>query len=238
MLRGYNRSVLHDTIDILKRAELFKGLDDDVLRLLARHSNEKRLNRDEILFTSGDTAHSLYVIAEGAVRAFRSTPDGREQIIHVERAVTTLAEVAVFDDGTYPSTVAAEEPSVLYSIGKADMRSACLQYPALALAAARLMAKRLRKCAELVESLSLKEVGQRIAQLFLEQSSVNGKQNGRTVTFPLMLTYTQLAARIGTVREVVSRTIARLQSVGLVEIEGKRITLTDVEALRAYAGGQ
>ena len=234
----YNNSVLFDTIEILRQAELFRGLDDAVIRLLAKHAKERRLDRDEILFVAGDAARSFYVIAEGSMRAFRSTPDGREQIIHVERAVTTLAEVAVFDDGTYPSTVAAEEPSVLYSIAKEDMRSACLQYPALALAAAGLMARRLRKCAELVESLSLKEVGQRIAQLFLEQASAAGKRSGPSVTFSQTLTHTQLAARIGTVREVVSRTIARLQSMGLVEIEGKRITLPDVEAVRAYAGGR
>lgn len=95
-----------DKIDILKRAELFRGLDDDVLEFLASHASEKRLSRDEILFMAGDPAVGFYVVAEGSVRAYRSGPDGREQVMHVERAVTTIAEVAVFDDGAYPSTVA------------------------------------------------------------------------------------------------------------------------------------
>ena len=78
---------------ILKQTELFQSLDDEVLGVLGAHAVEKRLERNEILFIAGDEAAGLYVIAEGSVRAFRTGADGREQIIHVERAVTTIAEV-------------------------------------------------------------------------------------------------------------------------------------------------
>ena len=227
-----------DKIDILKRAELFRGLDLDVLELLASHASERRLGRDEILFMAGDPAVGFYVIAEGSVRAYRSGPDGREQVIHVERAVTTIAEVAVFDDGAYPSTVAAEEPARVLSIRKKDVRSACVRHPALALAAARLMATRLRKCAELVESLSLREVGQRVASLFLAEATTRGVMTAHGIRFEQPLTHSQLAARIGTVREVVTRTIARLQSQGLIRIDGKTITVPDIKALGTYADSE
>lgn len=228
---------MSDKIEILKQTPLFGGLSASVLSETASRMVEKRLDRDGILFLAGDDAKGLFVIAEGSVRAFRTGYDGREQVIHVERAVTTIAEVAVFDDGPYPSTAAAEEPSRVFFIAREDIRSLSMRHPELALAAARLLATRLRKCAELVESLSLREVGQRIAKIFLGEAVANGVRDRRCVRFDQKLTHRQLAARIGTVREVVSRSIGRLQADGLIAISGKTVTIPDIEALRLYAGG-
>lgn len=226
----------NDRASILEQAELFRDLDNEVIGLLASRSVERRLLRDEILFVAGEPAAGLYVVAEGSVRAFRSDLDGREQVIHVERAVTTIAEVTVFDEGNYPSTVAAEEPSLVFFIPRAQIRSACFTHPELALAAAKLLAMRLRKCAELVESLSLREVGQRIANLFLKEAV--GRENADGVlVFQQKLTHNQLAARIGTVREVVTRALFKLQSMGLVAIDGRNVTIPDSGALRRYADG-
>lgn len=224
-----------DKIEILNQTELFRGLDEEVLELLASHAVERRLDRGQILFTAGEPAEGLFVIAEGSVRAFRTGMDGREQVIHVERAVTTIAEVPVFDNGDYPSTVAAEEPALLFFIRKSDIRSACIKHPELALTAAKVLAARLRRCAELVESLSLREVGQRVAKLFLDEAAARGVETSAGVRFDQKLTHNQLAARIGTVREVVTRAIMRLQSQGLIEVDGKKLTIPDVNGLRSYA---
>ena len=225
-----------DKKELLKQTALFRDLDDSILDFLAVGSVEKRLARDEILFLAGDQATGLYVIVEGSVRAFRTGGDGREQVIHVEKAVTTIAEVPVFDDGVYPSTVAAEEGSRVLFIAKEKIRAACLKHPQLAIAAARLFAMRLRNCAELVESLSLREVGQRLAEFLLDQAKKNGKPSGDGVTFRQELTHNQLAARIGTVREVVSRVMLRLQQQGLLVTKGRVITIPDRPALERYAG--
>lgn len=220
--------------DILKRSELFEDLDDEVLRRLASRAIEKRLEKDEVLFIAGEPASGLYVIAEGSVRAFRSWPDGREQVIHVEKAVTTIAEVPVFDGGNFPSTVAAEEATTVLYIPREAVREICLKHPQLALAAARLLARRLRGCAELVESLSLREVGQRLAQLILKEANSRGTETPDGLSFEQRLTHNQLAARLGTVREVVTRSLYRLQTQGLVHVHGKKVTVPDIDALRSY----
>lgn len=222
------------TTAILKQTQLFRSLDDDVLKVLASRATERHLARGEMLFLAGEEATGLYVIAEGSVRAFRSGIDGREQVIHVERAVTTIAEVPVFDDGTYPSSVAAEEPTRVYFIGKRDIRDACLQHPELALAATKLLAARLRRCAELVESLSLREVGQRVGKLLLDEALRRGVKSKKGTAFDLTLTHNQLAARIGTVREVVTRALTRLQDQGMILLEGKKVVVTDEQMLRSY----
>lgn len=225
-----------DRIEILVKTELFGQLDGPVLDVLASRVVEKRLDRNEILFLAGDPAAGLYVIAEGSLRAYRSGPDGREQVIHVERAITTVAEVPVFDEGDYPSTVAAEEPSRVFFIAKEDIRSISTKHPQLALAATKLLATRLRKCAELVETLSLREVGQRIAKFILEEAGRRGSRDGNSISFVQELTHSQLAARIGTVREVVTRSILRMQAAGLIDVAGKTVNVPNVDALRRYVG--
>jgi CRP/FNR family cyclic AMP-dependent transcriptional regulator len=225
----------NDKIPIFKRTELFRGLDDAVLDVLAKHSVVKRLQRNEILFLAGEAAKGLYVIASGSVRAFRTSADGREQVIHVERAVTTIAEVPVFDGGNYPSTVAAEESTTLYFLSKQQILKTAYEYPQLALAAVKIMAVRLRRCAELVETLSLREVGQRLANLLLDEAHNNGTKTPAGTKIKLQLTHNQLAARIGTVREVVTRMLIRLQEQGLIVHEGKDILIPDLKMVATYA---
>jgi CRP-like cAMP-binding protein len=225
-----------DKVSALRRAALFGGLDEAALAALASRAVARRLSRGEVLFVAGEEARGLYVVVEGALRAFRVGADGREQVVHVERAPATIAEVPVFDEGLYPSTVAAEEETAVLFIDKRDVRRLCLERPQIALAALKLLAARLRRCAELVEELSLREVGQRLAGFLLAEARAKGARTDEGLTVELGLTNQQLAARIGTVREVVSRTLARLQQDGLIRAEGRRLVIPDERALAAYAG--
>lgn len=226
-----------DKITALRRTALFGELPEPELNALAERAIERRLNRNEILFVAGDEAAGLFVIVSGALRAFREGVDGREQVIHVERAGATIAELPVFDDKPYPSTVAAEEDSSLLFLAKRDVKTLCLTNPEIALAALKLMAGRLRKCAELVEALSLREVDQRLARWLLAESRVRGNRTPDGVVLTLVLTNQQIAARIGSVREVVSRALARLQQNGLIAVDGRTITLSDEKALEVFADG-
>ena len=224
-----------DKIAVFKQTELFRDLDDDAIDALASRAVLKKLAKDEILFLAGEPATGMYLIVSGSVRAFRTSPDGREQVIHVERAVTTIAEVPVFDNGAYPSTVAADEPTTVYFLSRDDVLKTAIAHPQLALAAVRLMASRLRRCAELVETLSLREVGQRLASLLLSEARAHGKVTPEGTKLRLRLTHNQLAARIGTVREVVTRMFIRLNEDGLIVHDGKDVLIPDAKALAAYA---
>jgi CRP/FNR family transcriptional regulator len=169
-------------------------------------------------------------------RAFRENVDGREQVIHVERAGATFAEVPVFDDGAFPSTVAAEEETTVLFIDKRDVQLLCMTYPEIALAALKVLAGRLRQCAELVEVLSLREVNQRLARFLLVEARRKGTPREQGLSVGLTLTNQQIASRIGTVREVVSRAFTRLQHDGLILVNGRLLIIPDEEALAAFAG--
>lgn len=225
-----------DKIGALKSTKLFEALDETTLHVLAGRAVERRFEKDEILFVAGEEARGLYVIVEGAVRAFRVSPEGREQVIHVERSGATIAEVPVLDDGTYPSTAAAEEQTVTLFIDKRDVRHLFLEHPEIALAALKVLAGRLRRCAELVEALSLREVGQRLARFLLAEARRSGTRTENRIIINLTQTNQQIAARIGSVREVVSRAFTRLQHEGLIIVEGRRLVILDEAALEAFAG--
>jgi CRP/FNR family transcriptional regulator len=226
-----------DRVAALKRTALFGLLHESELSLLAERTIEKRLTRDEILFVAGDDAAGMFVIAEGALRAFREGLDGREQVIHVERVGATIAELPIFDDKPYPSTVAAEEDAVVLFIDKRDVKALFLRHPEVALRALSLMAERLRKCAALVEALSLREVDQRLARWLLAEARNRGHRVNETTEVTLVLTNQQIAARIGSVREVVSRAMSRLQGNHLISIDGRRVIIGDEEALAVFAEG-
>ena len=225
-----------DKVTALSRTALFKELDEGTLRELAARAVERRVQKDELLFVAGEKARGLYVVVEGAVRAFRESADGREQVIHVEHAGATVAEVPVFDDGAFPSTVSAETDSILLFIDKRDVRQLCLEHPQIALTALKVLAGRLRRCAELVETLSLREVGQRLARVLLAEARAGGERTGEGLAVTLSLTNQQIAARVGSVREVVSRALTRLQQDKLIALDGRRLTIPDEAALAAYAG--
>ncbi len=219
-----------DKVKALKRTEMFGHLSASELNVVARTCVEKRLKKGQILFNAGEESRGLYVIVAGSLRAFRANADGREQTIHVEKAGTTIAEMPVFDDKPYPSTGMAEEPSEVLFISKPDIKKLCYQYPAIALAALRLLADRLRKTAALAESLSLREVDQRLAAFLLAEFKA---KKAKKIVIP---SNAVLASLLGSVREVVSRSFAKLEKEGLVSVDPKHnVTLLSAEGLSDYA---
>jgi CRP/FNR family transcriptional regulator len=220
-------------VEVLAKSALFQNLPANALNDLAAHAIERSIRRGQILFTANEPANGLYVVLSGSVRAFRENIDGREQTIHVEHAGGLLAEVAVFDGGPYPSSTMAEEDSEVLFLAKEDVQRFMLQNPETALTALALMAKKLRNVASLAEQLALKDVSQRLATLLLEEVQRTSTQPQDGVSFSLPLSHAQLAARLGTVREVITRGLQRLTHQGIVEVRGHRIVVLDVKALRA-----
>src|SRR4051794_38241189 len=224
-----------DKTGALKRTPLFSLLSEDALRSISERAVARDFRKDEILFIAVEEALGLYVIVEGSVRACRESLDGREQVIHVEQAGATIAELPVFDEGNYPSTVAAEEDTRTLFLDKRDVRQLCLQHPEIPLAALKVLAGRLRRCAELVETLSLREVGQRVARFLLAEARRNGHPTSAGTTITLTQTNQQIAARVGSVREVISRALSRLQQDGLILIEDRKLTIPDLAMLAEFA---
>lgn len=226
---------LQKTIEALRATQLFQSIPAKTLKPLASNAVQRHLNAGEILFIAGDEAQGLYVVVSGTLRAFRESEEGREQTIHTERAGATLAEVPVFDDGTYPSTVMAEEESVVLFLAKQDVRQFLLRHPEAALAALGVLAARLRNVASLVEHIVLQDVTQRLAAMLFDEAQASNGSVEDGASFSLPDPHHRIAARLGSVREVITRNLRRLVEEELIAIKGHRITILNAAGLRAKA---
>ena len=222
-------------IAALQRTNLFGSLTSEQLADVAQRAVEIHLRKGEMLFLSGETAKGLFVVVRGKIRAFQQDDGGREQVMHLDAAGAVIGDVPVFDDGPYPVSAISEIDADVLFIEKSDMHGLCVEYPSLALAALKLLAAKVRNHANLVEALSLHEVGQRLALFLLtEAQSASFSEHG-PMSFRLRLSNHEIASRIGSVRDVVSRSLARLRHEGLIAIEDREVTILDLKGLKRYA---
>jgi CRP/FNR family transcriptional regulator len=210
-------------------------LEEKELAWVARRAAGLHFLAGEMIFFSGDEGRGLFVVSRGRVRVFQQNLDGREQVMHVDTAGATIAEVPVFDGGPYPASAIAEEDTDVLFIDKQDIHEFCMKHPAFALKALKMMAERVRRHAQLVEVLSFHEVGQRLALFLLGKAQDAGDNKTNRIKLKLSLSNHEIAARIGSVRDVVSRALARLQHEGLVVVESRTVTIVDIRALKLYA---
>src|SRR6516164_8880757 len=185
----------------------------------------------EVVFAEGDPCQGLYVIESGTVRIFKTSASGREQVLTVEGPGSSIAELPVFDGGAYPASAAAASPASLLFISKNDFQALCLQHPQVALKVLRVVGARLRGLVSIIEELSFTTVRHRLLALLLREASEKGKETNLGIEFTLTTSNQELAFQIGTVRELVSRNLSRLQAAGLLKMEGKRVIIPDVIAL-------
>jgi CRP/FNR family transcriptional regulator len=202
---------------------------------IARQATELRFKQGEMLFFSGEDAKGLFVVVSGKIRVFEQTLEGREQVMHTDTAGCVLADVPVFDDGPYPASAVSELDAEVLFIEKNQMRQFCIKYPCLALTALRLMASRVRRHAQLVKALSFHDVGHRLASFLIAEMQYGGKPTEGRIAFQLALSNQEIANRIGSVRDVVSRAFARLKEEGLIVRKGRSLIVLDLSALIIYA---
>jgi CRP/FNR family transcriptional regulator len=174
----------------------------------------------------------LFVIQSGAVKIFKMAANGREQVLSVERAGNSIAELPVFDGGTYPASTIAVEESALIFIRKEDFRALCLEHPEVALKVLKVVGRRLRGLVGIIEELSFTTVRQRL-MAYLMRLARQAPGATKEVEVELPVSHQELAAELGTVRELVSRNLSRLQAEGLIKIQARAVQIPDLEALRA-----
>jgi CRP/FNR family cyclic AMP-dependent transcriptional regulator len=221
--------------ETLRRVALFATLSEDELGFIAHRVIPRHYDAGEIIFTEGEPCQGLFVIRSGQVKIFKTSPDGREQVLLIAGPGGTVAELPVFDGGPYPASASAVTAAALLEVRKDDVRQLCLEHPEVALKLLRVVGARLRRLVAMIEELSFTTVRQRLAALLVREAEAKGRPTPRGVEFELPWTHQELAAQIGTVRELVSRNLSRFQSTGTIEVEGRKVLVTDRKALEAEA---
>lgn len=222
----------------LKKVALLADLAESDLEFLATASALRHYEPGELIFSEGDPCQGLYVVESGAVKIFKVSVSGREQVLTIEGPGSSIAELPVFDGGNYPASAQAERASELLFIRKKDIHALCLEHPEVALKVLRVVSARLRRLVSIVEELSFTTVHHRLAAFLLREARSKGKRTAHGVEFTLGVSNQELASHVGTVRELVSRNLSRLQAAGILKLEGRTVIVPDLEALEGEVKGE
>jgi CRP/FNR family cyclic AMP-dependent transcriptional regulator len=216
------------TTKALRAIPLFADLSVDALAGVARAAVRRAYAEGETILVEGESCRAAYFIAEGQVRVFRLSPGGREQVLARLGPGQAFNTVPPFQpQGVNHATVQALAATVVYAIPCDHLRRLVGEVPQLALAILRDFADRLDRLTGLVEDLSLRTVRGRLARFLLERAEA-GQVTRR-------FTQEEMAAELGTVRDMIGRTLRAFADAGLVKLERQRIVLLDREGLEAEA---
>jgi len=212
-------------MEFLRSVPYFSGVKPEVLDETRRLVFERKLKGGEIILLEGDPAEALFFLASGAVKMFKTSPDGKEQILSIVRPGEPFNDISVFDGGVNPASAQAMGNVTLYGVGREQVEDMLKRHPEMAMNVVRMMAQRVRQLVSLVEDLSFRHVIGRVAKILLEYAS------DRTDPRP-RLTQQEIAAMAGTAREVVGRSLKALEEEGVIRLESHRVVISNREALR------
>jgi CRP/FNR family transcriptional regulator len=223
--------------DVLRKIYLFSGLKESDLETLARLAINRRFARDATIFWEDREAQGFFILLSGHVKLAKSSPDGKEYIMRLVNPGETFGEAAVLAEAGYPVTaIALEDCQTLY-FPKADFLSLLTSSPTLARNMLATMSRLLFHLTKQLEDLSLKEVLSRLARYVLDRSVETHGRVADELSFDLTITKTHLAAYLGTISETLSRTLARLKTLGAIAEDKGRITIKDATLLQNIAKG-
>ena len=218
---------------MLKKVDLFAGLSAGQLEALSKVVLSRSIASGDVLFLQDDKADGFYILADGGLQVYRTGMDGRRQILHVfEKPGDVCGEVAVFEGGTYPAAAEAVRDSIVFYVPRDAFLRLTKAQPEILLAMLAVLSRRLRRFVGLIDDLSLKDVGTRLAQYLITQAEA---VNANRIT--LSMTKGMLASQLGTIAETVSRTLRKMQEQGLIVVEGRQITIKQREELEEVAEG-
>lgn len=217
-------------VKLLSAIPYLESLDTATLESVARTAVRRSYDSEQVVFLEGDSSSGLCVVQDGWLKAVKIAPDGREQVLSFLGQGEVFNAVGVFASDTNPATVIALEPSTIWIIRRATMLRLLDDHPGLARAVIQDLAGRVLHLIQMVEDLSLRSVEARLARLLLEQAQTDILPRQRWAT------QAEMAARLGTVPDVINRALRSLAQDGLIKVERHQIHLLDKAGLESKAG--
>jgi CRP/FNR family transcriptional regulator, cyclic AMP receptor protein len=207
-------------------------LSDVELALIAEGVSRVYFKEGTVIFGEGDVCRELLIVEEGEVRVVKSALNGRQQLLGIERKGSALAEVAVFDGGRYPATAEATSSTTLLRLSAVSFREICVNNPEMALKVFKVLARKLRHLVSFVEELSFSTIRARLIAHLVRLAEQSGNKTPHGIYFQLTENNEELAARLGTVRELISRNLGRLHGDRLIEMKKRTVNIRNLSVLR------
>ncbi len=213
----------------LQAVDFLHGLDHDTLTSVAKSATWKVFPPDAVVFWEGDIETNLYYLQYGSLKAMKASPDGRQQVLRFVQAGEIFNEIGVLAKRPNPATAVALEESGVWLIPRQALEEIVQTHPTTALQIIENMADKIIELVTLATDLSLKTVEARFAKLLLEQAE------GDVIERRRWTNQTELAARLGTVPDVLSRVTRELTKAGLIEMDRQHIRILDRKGLTERA---
>lgn len=200
----------------------FQGLRPEEIEAVRGYIFERRYDRNEVIIMEGEPCQAAYFVAQGRAKIVKTSEEGREQVLRVMRHGDSFNDVPVFDGGPNPATAVALEETLIWGIPKDRLLGLVRNNPKVAENVLRVFSQRLRQLVALVEDLAFRHVTARLAKMLLEHESEDERR----------LTQQEMAALVGTAREMVGRGLKALEALGAIKIDRKRIVIVNRDVLR------
>ena len=213
------------SLNTLSKMLYFTGLSNEELEEVKQYiAFEKKIEKGEILLHEDDETEYMYLIVSGAVKIFKQSVNGKEQILNIASTGESLNDVSTFDGGSTAMDMLAMTPVRLLGIKMVDIKALFARFPQIALNVAGVLAAKVRRDSSLVEVLSFDQVTSRLARLILKQTEAETNQLQ-------LFTQQDLAAMVGTSRVVVNRSLKVLEDARAIRMERRRIVVLDKDIL-------
>ena len=219
------------TIDFLARVPLFRGVSAKQLGEIAGQIKSKHYKKQAIIFIENEPADRFFIVYLGQVKIFKLAEDGKTQVLNVFGSGDVFGEVPMFTDSVFPAHCEATQESEILSISRATLLSMIDNDPRIAVNIIKLFAKRLKNFTLTIENLTLKNVTARFAVYLLHINNLKGNKN----IFELDISKTLIADLLGISRETLSRTLNKMIKQNLITMQGKKVSLLDIQRLEALA---
>lgn len=224
-----------ELVPLLRNSLLFSGLNEADLGELATIAIRRVFGKGDTLFSEGDEASGFYLLVSGHIKMCRVSPDGREKVLHFVRPGETFAEAAFFGDGTYPADARAVEGGEVLFLPKQGFMELMSANPQFALNLVISLSLALRRFVRQIEELTFADVASRLASFLLKRAAEKSTSYGGITYLELGIKKGELAAQLGTAGETISRTFRKLKEEGIIELDGRKVTILQMERLQQLA---
>ena len=220
-----------ELVELLKKSMLFSGLADADLAQLAAITVRRVFKKGDTLFSEGDEATGFYLLVSGSIKLCRMSHDGREKVLHFVQPRETFAEAAFFGDGRYPAEARAIESGEVIYLPKEGFLELMTRNPNFTLNLVVSLSLQLRRFARQIEELSFADVTSRLASFLVRRANEKSTTYGGITYVDLGIKKGELAARLGTASETISRTLRKLMNEGIIEVQGNRVVIHQMDKL-------
>lgn len=221
-----------ELVEQLRKPLLFSGLNDADLTELAEITIRRTFKKAESLFSEGEEATGFYLLVSGSIKLCRMSADGREKVLHFVKPRETFAEAAFFGDGKYPAEARAMEAGEVLYIPRQGFMELMTRNSNFALNLVVSLSLMLRQFARQIEELSFADVTSRLASFLVRRAAEKSTSYDGIVYIDLGIKKGELASRLGTAGETISRTLKKLKEEGIIEVQGNRVVVNEMEKLK------